>query len=335
MHFYICRKGISVPRVSIIVPVYNVEKYINRCIDSILSQTFTDFELILVDDGSPDKSGEICDEYAKKDKRIKVIHKKNGGLSDARNVGLEIAKGDFIGFVDSDDYIELDMYEKLLEACEENNSRIAMCGRFNVFGEVIEPFFSFSGYKIWKSKEAIENLLTWDNIDSSSCDKLFNRELFRDIRFPVGKYNEDIYVMTRIIHNSGKVVHIGEAKYYYYHRPNSITTELFSEKKLDLLEANYEVVKLVNDYYPELKLKADSFQLKGIIYLSGLLQDKNYKNLYSNSYKLIMKNLYLNLFKIIYNPYIDKEMKMKAIIMATKLYAPIKNIKRIFSINKI
>lgn len=317
------------PKISIIVPVYDVEKYINRCIESILAQTFMDFELILVNDGSPDQCGKICDKYAENDTRIKVIHKKNGGLSDARNFGLEIAQGDFVGFVDSDDYIESDMYEKLLEACEENNSKLAMCGRYKVLGEELQPIFSFKGHKIWESREAIENLLTWNNIDSSACDKLFRRDLFEQIRFPVGKYNEDIYIMTQIIHQSEKIIHIGDAKYYYFHRPNSITTEKFSEKKLDLLAANRKVIELVTDYYPDLSLKAESFNLKGIIYLSGLLQDKRCKKEYLSSYNLINNHLSHNLFKILSNPHINGRLKVKAILTATNIYSIVRSFKQI------
>lgn len=314
------------PKVSIIVPVYKTERYLNRCIDSILAQTFTDFEIILVDDGSPDKSGEICEEYAKKDKRIIVIHKKNGGLSDARNFGLDVAQGEFIGFVDSDDYIENDMYEKLIVACERNNSKISMCGRYNVFVEELRPLFAFEGHKIWDSKKAIENLLTWDNIDSSACDKLFSKDLFKQIRFPVGKYNEDISIIAQIIHNAGKVVHIGDAKYYYFHRSNSITTEQFSERKLDLLEANQKVVDLVNNNFPELTKKAESFQLNGIIYLTGLLQNNHCRNIYREAYDMMSRKLFEELSNIITNPYISKRLKMKAILMATKLYSPLKKI---------
>ena len=315
------------PKISIIVPVYNVEEYIHRCIDSILAQTFTDFELILVNDGSPDQCGKICDEYAENDSRIKVIHKKNGGLSDARNAGLEIAQGEYIGFVDSDDYIEHDMYEKLIEACKEDNSQLAMCGRYKVLGEELKPMFSFKGRKIWQSREAIEKLLTWDNIDSSAWDKLFSRNLFEELRFPVGKYNEDIYIMTQIIHQAGKIVHIGDAKYYYFHRLDSITTENFSEKKLDLLEANQKVTELVKKYYPHLEMKVESFNLKGIIYLSGLLQDKHCKKEYSMSYNLIKKQLYNNIYKIIGNPYIGRITKAKAVLVAINLYAPIRKMR--------
>ena len=145
------------PKISIIVPVYNVEEYIHRCIDSILAQTFTDFELILVNDGSHDQCGKICDEYAENDSRIKVIHKKNGGLSDARNAGLEIAQGEYIGFVDSDDYIEHDMYEKLIEACKEYNSKLAMCGRYKVLGEELKPMFSLKVTKYGKVEKLLKN----------------------------------------------------------------------------------------------------------------------------------------------------------------------------------
>lgn len=319
------------PKISIIVPVYNVEEYIHRCIDSILAQTFKEFELILVDDGSPDQSGKICDEYARNDNRIRVIHKKNGGLSDARNAGIAVAQGDYFGFVDSDDYIESDMYEELLEACIVHNSKIAMCGRYNVYENEIQPFFSFEGFKVWNSREAIEKLLTWDNIDSSACDKLFSRNLFEELRFPVGKYNEDIYIMTQIIHQAGKIVHIGDAKYYYFHRLDSITTENFSEKKLDLLEANQKVTELVKKYYPHLEMKVESFNLKGIIYLSGLLQDKHCKKEYARSYNLIKKQLYNNIFKIIVNPHIGRSAKAKALLMAINLYAPARKIKNILS----
>lgn len=315
-------------KISVIVPVYNMEKYIHRCINSILDQTFKDFELILVDDGSLDKSGKICDLYSEKDNRIKVIHKKNGGLSDARNTGLDIAQGEFISFVDSDDYIESDMYEKLLIACEVNNSKIAMCGRYNVHGEEVKPMFSFEGLKIWDSKKAIENLLTWDNIDSSACDKLFNRDLFNGVRFPVGKYSEDIFVMARIIHNAGKVVHIGEAKYYYFHRSNSITTEKFSEKKLDLIDANKTVADLVHDKYSELSLKAESFQLKGILYLFELLQTKDSKENFPQQYVLLKQLTFRHLFKIIINPYIKNRLKTKAVLMLTGLYPFVKIINK-------
>lgn len=315
------------PTISIIVPVYKVEKYLSRCIDSILAQTYTNIEIILVDDGSPDNCDKICDEYAKKDNRIKVIHKNNGGLSDARNAGLEIASGDYIGFVDSDDYIKEDMYQKLLKACIDNNAQLSICGRYDVFENEIIPSFSFSGFKIWNSKEAIENLLTWNNLDSSACDKLFNKQLFKKLRFPVGKYNEDIFVMTNILHEVNKIVHIGESMYYYCHRPNSITTEIFSEKKMDLLDASQKVLDFVIDKYPSLKLQAKSFHYKGIIFLLSILQTKQTKKQYQNSYKMLRKLLIKNLFYILLSKYINCKTKLISMLLLTNIYFLFKKIK--------
>jgi glycosyltransferase involved in cell wall biosynthesis len=321
------------PKVSIIVPIYNVEKYLYKCIDSILDQTFSDFELLLVNDGSPDTCGEICNEYAKKDKRIKVIHKENGGLADARNAGLDIATGEYIGFVDSDDFIESDMYEKLLNACMLNEASISMCGRYNVFENELKPLFSFNGIKVWNSKEAIERLLTWDNIDSSACDKLFKKDLFHNIRFPVGKYNEDIFVMTKILSKANKIVHIGVSKYYYYHRTNSITTETFSEKKMDLIDASKKVLDFVIEKYPDVRSKAVSFHLKGIIHLVRILQSNELKTKYPYAYEKLNELLRQNMFSIITSKYIDFKRKIISVLMVTNTFEIFRKIYKLKSNN--
>lgn len=269
-------------KISIVVPVYKVEKYIDRCIQSILKQTYGKFELILVDDGSPDNSGKICDKYAKKDSRIKVIHKKNGGLGDARNTGISIATGEYIGFIDSDDYIESDMYEKLLEACTNNDADIAMCGRYDIQDDNITQRFTFQGEcKIWDNEESVKRLLTWDNIDSSACDKLFKRNLFDDIKFPNGKLNEDIFIMTEIIDKANKIVHIGDSKYYYYHRDNSITTSAFSEANMDAVYAANKVLKYIESRYPYYKKDAKFFYNVTVIYTFNKI----------NTYKLKRENV--------------------------------------------
>ena len=182
------------PEISIIVPVYNVEKYLTRCIDSILNQTFTDFELILVDDGSTDKSGVICDKYSKIDSRIKVIHSKNEGAAQARNYGLDIAKGKFIGFVDSDDYINRDMYQILYENINKYNCDICVCGHQS-FQDKVKVAFEDSKEEIieFDNKLALKNYFL-DYEDSERVmytiiwDKLYRRELFKNLRFPKGKF---------------------------------------------------------------------------------------------------------------------------------------------------
>ena len=178
------------PKISIIVPVYNVEKYLEKCVKSILNQTFTDFELILVDDGTPDSSGVICDQFAEKDERIKVIHKKNGGLSDARNTGIEVAKGEYIGFVDSDDYIAEDMYELLYTNIVNEEADLSICGIYDVY-ENKEAQKRIRQYMILNKFEAIKVILEAKIVSVHAVNKLYKKELFTHVRYPVGKITED------------------------------------------------------------------------------------------------------------------------------------------------
>ena len=177
--------------ISVIVPIYKVEKYLHKCIDSILAQTYTNLEIILVDDGSPDNCGKICDEYAAKDSRIKVIHQPNGGLSAARNAGLDIATGDYIGFVDSDDYIAPDMYEKLYNALVKNDADMAICD-YQRFGNEL-PYDEMSlTTEVITGLQAMEKQNTVINCSFVvAWSKLYKSFIFSNVRFPVGKINED------------------------------------------------------------------------------------------------------------------------------------------------
>lgn len=314
------------PLVSVIVPVYRVEGYLRRCVDSILGQTLTDIELILVDDGSPDNCGQICDAYAARDRRVKVVHKENGGLSDARNTGLDIASGEFIGFVDGDDYIEEDMYERLLHACRTHDSRLSMCGRYDVKDGLVSPSFSFDSVQVWTAKEATARLLIWGGIDSSACDKLFSRQLFSQIRFPVGRYNEDIFVMVKILQAADKVAHIGKCKYFYCHRPGSITSERFSKRKMDLLDASREVVGFVESTYPDLSDRAMSFYYCGLIYLFSLVQANDVRARYTEEHQLLRTLFHREFPAMITNPYLDIPRKAMAALMRLRLYDPVRKI---------
>lgn len=316
--------GNVMAQISIIVPVYNVEAYISRCIDSILAQTFVDFELILVDDGSTDRSGEICDSYAGMDSRIRVIHKENGGASDARNTGIDTAEGRYIGFVDSDDYIAKDMYEKLLKACVNHKADLSVCGRYDVKGDEAVAAFSFDGYGIWSGKEAVRNLLTWNNIDSSACDKLFDRSCFAKIRFPYGRCNEDIFVVPKILINAEKIVHIGESKYYYFHRTDSRSAEHFHEKRMDLLAVSEEITEYVTEKYPDLKHEAESFYYKGIIYLLSILQFKEDKRKYRESYRKLKMLLLRNFFSVFLNRNIEPRRKIIAVLLLINAYPAVR-----------
>ncbi|EGO6689884.1 glycosyltransferase, partial [Enterococcus faecalis] len=163
------------PKISIIVPVYNVEKYLEKCVRSILAQTFTDFELILVDDGSPDSSGAMCDQFAEQDQRVKVIHKENGGLSDARNAGIEIATGEYLGFVDSDDYIADDMYELLYTNIVKEDADLSICGIYDVY-EGKEPVEKQQQYIVLDKVAAMKMILEAKVVSVHAVNKLYKKE---------------------------------------------------------------------------------------------------------------------------------------------------------------
>lgn len=243
--------------ISVIVPVYNVEKYLARCVDSIIAQTYSNLEIILVDDGATDRSGLICDEYAQKDSRIRVIHKENGGLSDARNAGLDVANGELIGFIDSDDYIAPDMYEVLYQNLKSRNADIATCGVFNCFPNRIIPDQNETGILVLNSYEAIRNALESSNLPLYAWNKLYKKYLFSNVRFPVGKIYEDAFVMIRLLDLTNTVVVTMEPKYYYMRRPESITMRNYRPADLDIVEAHMTNREFILDKYPDLAQQAE------------------------------------------------------------------------------
>jgi len=226
------------PKISIIVPVYNVEKYVTRCIKSILSQTLDDFELILVDDGSTDRSGIICDEFAEKDNRIKVIHKNNGGASSARNRGIDVATGCFLGFVDSDDWILANMYEKLITLAEKENAQIAECRIKTMYSYKTEIKKPLEEIQICNGVECQTHLFNGSSFFTILVfNKVYRRELFNNLRFPMGMICEDQYLTPRLYMRCEKVVASNEIGYLYNVSENSITRSAYGIKKLDGLRA--------------------------------------------------------------------------------------------------
>lgn len=215
-------------KVSIIVPVYNVEQYLKACMESILSQTLKEIEIILVDDGSTDKSGEICDFFKKQDERVKVIHKENGGLSSARNTGIYVASGEYIGFVDSDDLIKNTMYEKLYYNAKQAEAQIAACCHETFFEKIKET--ARAGKKdVWNREEAIKFFFL-RKLSESVCDKIFERKLWTDMFFPENEINEDTITLCSLLTRSEKVVFIDSIQYFYRNRKGSITKSGYSEK---------------------------------------------------------------------------------------------------------
>lgn len=293
--------------ISIIVPIYNVEKYLHKCVDSLIGQTLKDIEIILVDDGSTDKSGEICDEYRLKDNRIKVIHKKNGGLSDARNAGIDIAKGDYITFLDSDDWIELNMYEKLYKYIKQENADIAQCSYQEVYNEEVNNENAKEEIKIMSGKESLYNFSGKNHGKTVvAWNKLYRIELFNDIRFPKDKYHEDEFTTYKLLYKANKIVDCSLPLVYYRQREGSIMNSKFNIKRLDALEAFNERL----EFYKEKNLKElQQITLSQILSYTNLfyikIKDSDIENKgeilkvlrqrIKKDYILFMKNKYVSL----------------------------------------
>lgn len=238
--------------VSIIVPVYKVEKYLRECVDSILAQTYKDIEVILVDDGSPDGSPAICDEYAKKDTRVRVVHKENGGLSSARNAGIDIAKGEYIAFCDSDDYIDADMIEILASVAEEHRADFVGCESvvLDSKGNILPIYHSETDKKTFKPTEFLRSLF-YDRSDCSVCNKLFLRSTIGESRFVKGRNNEDIIFLSEIIHRCQTIIQINKPFYHYRVTEGSIT-HAFNERSLDQYKNLAIIEKIIKKCYTDI-----------------------------------------------------------------------------------
>lgn len=240
-----------IDKISVIVPIYKVEKYLKKCIDSILEQTYSNLEIILVDDGSPDNCPNICDEYAKKDSRIIVIHKKNGGLSDARNFGIEKATGKYIAFIDSDDYITCDYIEYLYKLIVDNNGDVSIVLPQIFYDDQDNVMIKNKKERInvYDSKTALLTMLYQKEFDTSAWGKLYKTEFFGDIKFPVGKLYEDISTIYKTFLKSNIIVYSNQKKYFYLKRKDSIMGRSFKEKDMDYIyqaESMYNNVKNID-----------------------------------------------------------------------------------------
>ena len=227
------------PIISVVVPVYNVDEYLPECVESILGQTFTDFELILVDDGSPDNCGTMCDSYEKKDSRVHVIHKENGGLSDARNKGIDSAKGEYITFIDSDDIVYKDYLKYLYEAAQAYDADIVqgtITTHFDKLGSLGKDRHQQEyDVRVFSGEDAIRDYLTYRTHYSNSTFKLIRTTLFDGVRFPVGKYSEDEYTTYRLVLKSRKDVCLPMYIYYYRLREGSIVRS-YSSRRFDVCD---------------------------------------------------------------------------------------------------
>lgn len=319
--------------ISIVVPVYNVEKYIEKCVLSILNQTYEKFELLIVDDGSKDSSGEICDKLAENDVRIKVIHQENKGLSGARNTAIDIAKGKYITFIDSDDYIEKDYLEYLYMLCKKYNTKISICAQSVVTnkGKKIEYTDKKSEKKMDKV-ECIKNMLLEDGYSVSACAKLYSLDLFEDIRYPIGRLCEDNGTTYKLIDKVEYISYGSESKYLYLKRNDSIMGGQFNIKKYDLITLTDEMCEYlksknynIDEVLEKRKMYARFSVLRQIVFATNRnieVEDKiikelleNEKNIMNNKYSSIRDKLALIVLKLF---------GKKGFILAWRIYSSVK-----------
>ncbi len=240
-------------KISIIIPIYNVEKYLPACVESILQQTYKNLEVILVDDGSPDRCPAICDELAQKDDRIRVIHQKNKGLSGARNTGIDNAQGDYLIFVDSDDTVEQTLVEELYTYAEKWNCAIVACGRNYIFedGQIVCKI-AHDESKVYGFEEAMQEMNSFRLFDMSAWAKIYRKELFEDIRFPEGKLSEDYYIMYKLFDKAQTIGYVAKPLYNYLQRQSSISRN----KKInhDFADAAKKQMEFLDEKYPQMSV---------------------------------------------------------------------------------
>lgn len=308
------------PKISVVVPVYKVKDYIHRCVDSILNQTFSDFEIILVDDGSPDECGSICDEYAKKNSQIYAVHKENGGLSDARNYGFRYVQSEYVIFIDSDDYIENDMFEYMYTNIRKYDADMATCGAYDVFDDRIDQKSIVEDF-VCSGRDAFGYILKGIHIRGEIWNKLIKTERIRGLNFPKGKLYEDIFFTAQMMQNIDKVCVGTQPKYYYVHRSDSITGKPYRAQIQDIIEAYENNYKIVCTSFPELEEIAECLKIwSRFIVLDKILMEKDYKCY--PEYKAMKRYLCNNFGKILSNQYFHPFRKISALtlLFSNRLY---------------
>lgn len=307
------------PIISVIVPVYKVEKYLNRCVDSILSQTFNHIEIILINDGSPDKCGEICNEYAKLDNRIKVVHKENEGLSSARNIGLSIAEGEYVAFVDSDDYIHPRMYEVLYKQARKHSSDIVICNYKDVYyndypkDQTINTQFQAINYT---NIGALAQLYDINGVQFViACNKLYRREMFDNLEYEKGRLHEDEFIAHKLLYRGKRITYVPVDLYYYLQRKEGIIRSGFSMKKLDAVEAYSIRIEFLRSIQQRDLMKKAEYSYVSLLFDYYFKVQKYFPDS-KKELKLLRKDFCKHLVSLIRNPYFIPKEKVGWLLFA-------------------
>lgn len=317
-------------KISVIVPVYNVEEYLPRCVESILAQSYRNLEIILVEDGTKDHSGAICDACARQDARVRVIHKENGGLSSARNAGIDAATGEYIAFVDSDDWIEPDMYEKMMALMEKYAVSLVCAGRWDVSSEAGEKRLGLCPPReeVISGEELVRRIFHWENVDSAAWDKLYHRSLFDSVRYPLGVICEDVPTTYRIALNAGQAAMLPEPVYNYFHRPGSITTAAVSEKTFHFSQHTARIYPYIRENYPGIADAARYLRVRSLAYnlLTLELAGADARKRFAEEYSLSRKELRCHVGFLLTSPLLGKQERATDLLLAAGLYRPLRSV---------
>lgn len=318
------------PLISIVVPIYKVEKYLSRCVDSILNQTYCNIEIILVDDGSPDQCGVICDKYQKRDKRIKVIHKKNGGLSDARNIGIKIAQGEYITCIDSDDFVSPFFLENLWTAIQKSKCEIATSWFIDYYeGDKIPEIqkLDIKDIQVLDREKFYQRLLYQDGVEVSAWGKLYKANLFQGVEYPVGKLYEDIPTTYLLVEKTDKIAVIPNIDYFYFQRKTSIAQATFSIRKMDAIRHMDDFKNFISINYPLLKKAAECRYFSTVCNIFFQIQ--------SPEFEKQRKELWNEIKKYRYSVLTNMEGRKKARIAALLSYGGCEALKIIYKLSKV
>ena len=303
--------------ISVIVPIYNVEEYLPRCIESLISQTINNIEILLIDDGSTDNSGEICEKYSCIDDRIRVFHKKNGGLSDARNYGLDKMNGDYVGFVDSDDYVSPDYLFVLYNIAKKGGAEVS-CVDCMIDGDLDIVNHDDLHFRVIDNKEALNRCFTRRGFGISACMKLYRKELFDSVRFPVGKLYEDADTIPYILAKTNQVAYTDYKLYFWLQRTDSIMHRSLMKRDLYWFDVFGKLYSFINDNYNNLM---ESFVCR---YTDDLFLTILHRLIYDNNYlkkcKIIKNRISVSWAEVKNNKYLSKKRKLSFMLF---YYAPI------------
>lgn len=309
--------------ISVIIPVYNVSKYLSRCINSVRTQAHVK-EILLIDDGSTDDSGILCDAYAAMEPLVKVLHKENAGLSSARNAGLDLAQGEYVAFVDSDDFLEPGAYEKLLSCAQRHEADLVCAGRSDLIGGIGDKTLGLCPEKEENitGPEFVARMFTWQGVDSAAWDKLYKRSLFDGLRYPEGKICEDVPVTYRVALKANKVALLPEPVYVYYHRPGSITTAPVSQKSFHFAAHTQAICQDIKARCPEILPQARYLRVWSLAHPMMLCQESGQATAFRQEYRACKRALAKELPFFLTSPLLSGKEKLHDLLLVLGLFGP-------------